>query len=156
MVCPYVREIIHNLKLVDYLHVQADKPFVVGSFNERAANDTEAAEPIIFTITAFTCRLYTADSVWVQFIIEILITCGLYVKYCGCYVFYVQDWRFIPEVYVSRGTQESSNTMNHSLTWTLLSMLHVTWRETKIKFGKVKSISSLFSLIVWSLLFFPY
>ena len=42
---------------------------------------------------------------------------------------------------MSRGTQESSNTMNHSLTWTLLSRLHVTWRETKITFGKVKSIS---------------
>ena len=26
MVCPYVREIIHSLKLVDYLNVQADKP----------------------------------------------------------------------------------------------------------------------------------
>ena len=27
MVCPPVREIIHSLKLVDYLHVQADKPW---------------------------------------------------------------------------------------------------------------------------------
>ena len=26
-VCPYVRKIIHSLKLVDYLHVQADKPW---------------------------------------------------------------------------------------------------------------------------------
>ena len=26
-VCPPVRKIIHSLKLVDYLHVQADKPW---------------------------------------------------------------------------------------------------------------------------------
>ena len=26
-ICPYVRKIIHSLKLVDYLHVQADKPW---------------------------------------------------------------------------------------------------------------------------------
>ena len=26
MVCSYVREIIHSIALVDYLHVQADKP----------------------------------------------------------------------------------------------------------------------------------
>ena len=27
MFCPPVREIIYSLKLLDYLHVQADKPF---------------------------------------------------------------------------------------------------------------------------------
>ena len=27
MICPHVREIIHSLKLVDYLYVHSDKPW---------------------------------------------------------------------------------------------------------------------------------
>ena len=40
IVCPPVRKIIHSLKLVDYLHVQADNPWYKGMFKNNSQSVT--------------------------------------------------------------------------------------------------------------------
>ena len=45
-VCPPVRKIIHSLKLVDYLHVQADNPWYNYYLSRRHGNHKPSSDSI--------------------------------------------------------------------------------------------------------------
>ena len=51
MVCPHVREIIRSLKIVDYLHVQADKPW----YNYSCADPESFVRGGSFLAVFFVC-----------------------------------------------------------------------------------------------------
>ena len=69
-VCPPVRKIIHSLKLVDYLHVQADNPrynYYIDSVNfaYRAHLAFSSKDrPSIIEIQIFICIISSKVSAW--------------------------------------------------------------------------------------------
>ena len=50
-VCPPVRKIIHSLKLVDYLHVQADKPWYNYYVNSEDTGEIISPGSVLFAKT---------------------------------------------------------------------------------------------------------